>query len=67
MADANSSCEISERGKRQHRRKQKAERMEKANAKLSTEMTTAQKFGSANYNWHQPGRFLGTWKSGAEI
>ena len=53
VADDNIGCEISQRGKRRHRRKQKAKRMGKANAKLSSEITNARKFGCANYKWHQ--------------
>ena len=52
-ADPNIGCVISEGEKGRHHRMQKAQRMEKANAKLSKEITNAQKSGLAHYNWHR--------------
>ena len=50
VADPNIGCVISEGEKGRHHRMQKAQRMEKANAKLSKEITNAQKSGLAHYN-----------------
>ena len=50
VADANMGCVISEDAKRRHHRMQKAKGMEKANAKMSEEITNTQKSGLAHYN-----------------
>ena len=50
VADANIGCVISEDGERRHPRMQKTQGKEKANAKLSKEITNAQKSGLAHYN-----------------
>ena len=50
VADPNIGCVISEGERRRHHRMQKTQGMEKANAKLSKEITNAQKSGLAHYN-----------------
>ena len=50
VADVNMGCVISEDAKRRHHRMQKTQGMENANAKLSKEITNAQKSGLAHYN-----------------